>query len=141
MRVALLTLGLLAVTAPLSAQVMGDSLRLRVQRGDPWVFGKVTRADSSAFTLRHDTEDRDYRPSEVFRIDRWKRKKLALDVFACMLGAVAGWGAAELTSERVRNSTMTGSDGGDIAFALGLGAVIGVIGHSIEPGSWHRIRR
>ena len=136
---AFLPLSLLLLASQLSAQAVGDSVRVRRQPGYDWLAGRIVRADSTSFTMQGASGAQEYRFADVARVDRWKRDKVGIRIFGGVLGSVAGFELGRAVAHN--NQPATGSRGSDIALSAGIGVIFGLVSYAIAPGSWHRIRR
>src|SRR2546423_15499358 len=89
--VRLFGLALLCGATQLTAQVTGDSIRLRLGPRAPWIMGRLIRSDSVAIILRTTTDTQEYRFADVARVDNWKRDNVVVRLVTGTLAGVAGW--------------------------------------------------
>lgn len=128
-----------AATPSLSAQVEGDSIRLRVPPSREWTFGRFVALDGERITINHADGNQSYSLQALGRFEVRRRKNVAATLLAPTLGALAGAGAAILTRPANRESIF-GSDTKALAVSAGIGLVIGVIDLSVSPWRWKRVR-
>ena len=134
----LATLFLGAWSPTLSAQEIGDRVRVRLFEAQDWASGNLVAFESEGdLMLRgpvaEGPEDA-YRVSEIQRADWYKPTHVALSV----LGGLAGSTALLLTSpcEVAEGTCLSDSKGAHAAVILGIGLTIGLIAHLIRPGNW-----
>ena len=134
----LATLALGTWGSALSAQEIGDRVRVRLFEDQDWTSGSlIDFTADSVLTVRGPIVDGTgtvYRVREIQRADWYKPNNVALTV----LGGLAGSAIYLLTSpcDVTEGSCLTGSEGGHIAVHLGVGLSVGLLLHAIRPGRW-----
>ncbi len=134
----LVTLVLGAWGPTLSAQEIGDRVRVRLFQEQDWTAGSLVEfASEGDLMLRGpivEGSGATYRVSEIQRADWYKPNNVALSALA----GLAGSAVFLLTSpcDLAEGSCLTGSKGGHITVHLGVGLAVGLIFHAIRPGSW-----
>jgi hypothetical protein len=129
----------LVASRPISAQVAGDSVRLRIRPSSTWMHGRFVSLDSSQLFVSQADQNQSYPLQNVSRIEVRRPKHRVATVlvagFACAAGAALG----TLIRPNDRGP-LFGSDGADIAIFGGIGLVGGLINVSVHPFEWRRVR-
>jgi hypothetical protein len=135
---ALMLLGLVIPANGLAAQTWGDSIRVRTFANAAWQHGTLVGGNSMTLVLREQSQQRAYPLANLRRVDVWKRKNAAVEIF--VRGAVwgAGWALGAAIDKDHR--AITGSRGGDAAAAAGAGMLVGAVSLAMTPGKWYRLR-
>lgn len=140
MRRILTTLALMALAAlPASSQAVGDSVRLRVPPSSAWAHGHLVSLDSIQLTVGQAQGNQSYALQGIGRAEVWRRKNAGGTVLASTIACMAGAGLG-IALRSDHRGALTGSTGGDLALAAGVGAAIGLIDLSVRPGRWTRLR-
>lgn len=133
--VGLLLLG--TVPPPVSAQSLGDRVRVRPSEGTPWVKGELADlGPDSTFTLQSGFDRDTFSASSVYRADWFKERSIALDLLVATAGGIAG--TMIPPCDPAEGDCITGSTGGDAALGAGIGVTVGLVTHAIWPGSWKK---
>jgi hypothetical protein len=139
MKSALAIVALLAIaTPPLSAQIQGDSIRLRVPPSRAWTHGRFLSPDDDRLTISHADSIQSYSLGTIGRFEMRRRKSVAVTLVSSTLAAMAGAGLAILIRPDNRKSIF-GSDGAALAVSAGLGLAVGALELSISPWHWKRV--
>ena len=130
----LATLALVTWGSTLSAQEIGDQVRVRLFEDQDWTSGSLIDFTADSVLTIADGTGTVYRVGEIQRADWYEPNNVALTV----LGGLAGSAVYLLTSpcDVTEGSCLTGSKGGHIAVHLGVGMAAGLVFHLIRPGSW-----
>lgn len=128
---------LLAPTSPVSAQELGDSVRVRLTPSAPWMAGRLTEVWGDSIAVRSRERQRTYTLAALERIDRWER----VDPLAYILVSAAVSGATWFGVARLRGAdgALTSSATMDGLVGVGVGALLGTVFYVASPGRWKRI--
>jgi uncharacterized protein DUF6232 len=140
MKVVLVVLAFVVVASrPLSAQVAGDSVRLRIRPSSTWMHGRFVSLDSSQLFVSQADQNQSYPLQNVSRIEVRRPKHRLATVLGAGLACAAGAALANLVRPDDRKA-LFGSDGANVAVAGGFGVVVGLINVSVHPFEWRRVR-
>ena len=127
------------IAAPLSGQVAGDSIRLRIRPSSTWNHGRFVAFDGTQLTLSSSDTNHLYQLQDIGKVEMRARKDPILTILGTTLGGVCGVGLAILTRPKDREP-LFGNDGTMLAVAAGLGVVVGAIEVSVAPWQWRGVR-
>jgi hypothetical protein len=139
MRAGLFFTSLLLAGTHLEAQRIGDNLRLWVGGSTEWQYGVVVNRDSTRLHVRHPSAEVAYRIAELERIEVWRRQNVGVALLVGALATMAGYALGDALDGDSRR--MTGSRGGDLALAGGIGALVSAICVGKNPGYWRPVSR
>jgi hypothetical protein len=140
MKSTLAVVALIAVGTPaVTAQIQGDSVRLRVSGSRAWTYGRLASLNDDSLTISHADSSQSHSFQSVGRFEIRRRKSVAGTLLGPVLGGLAGAGLAILTRPANRKSIF-GSDGAALAVAAGVGLTIGAIDLGVNPWHWKRVR-
>ena len=128
-----------AATAPMSGQVPGDSIRLRLPPSRAWTYGRLVSTEAGQLTITHADSNQSYSFQTVGRFEVRRRKNVALNLLAPALAAMAAEGVAALIRPADQESVF-GTGATPYVVAAGIGLAIGAIDLAISPWQWKRVR-
>jgi len=124
---------------PMSGQVSGDSVRLRIPPSSAWTHGRFVSLDSSQLMVGQAERNEAYSLQSIGRLEVRRRKNPVATVLGSALACAAGAALGGLIRPDNRRP-LFGSDGANIAVAGGVGFAIGLIELSVSPWHWKRVR-
>lgn len=140
MRIILVVLAFVVATSrPMSAQVAGDSVRLRIRPSSTWTHGRFVSLDSTQLFLSQADQNQSYLLQNVSRMEVRRPKHRLATVLVAGLACASGAALGSLIRPNDRGP-LFGSDGADIAIFGGIGLLGGLINVSVHPFEWRRVR-
>src|SRR5437588_11377562 len=121
MRIIVSVLTCFVVAAPpMSAQVAGDSIRIRIPPSSEWTHGRFVSRDSGQLMVSHPERDQSYPLQSIGRLEVRRRK----NPVATVVGTTVAFAAGAAPAGLVRPDNLRpvfGSHGANIAVAARLG--------------------
>ena len=140
MRIIVSVLACFVVAAPpMSAQVAGDSIRIRIPPSSVWTHGRFVSRDSGQLMVSRAERTQSYPLQTVGRLEVRRRKNPVGTVVGTTVACAAGAALAGLVRPDNRRP-LFGSNGANIAVAAGVGFGVGLIELSVSPWHWKRVR-